>query len=82
MVGAARGIFTLLQATAVTDRWDTAHYGYLSGVLAAPMMLAAAVAPWAGAALAGPLGGYPALFATRPIADRPVGPLGSTGARS
>ena len=63
VVGAARGIFTLLQATAVTDRWGTAHYGYLSGVLAAPMMLAAAVAPWAGAALAGPLGGYPALFA-------------------
>ena len=63
VVGAARGIFTLVQATAVTDRWGTTHYGYLSGVLAAPMMLAAAVAPWAGAALAGPLGGYPALFA-------------------
>lgn len=63
LVGAARGVFTLLQATAVTDRWGTARYGRLSGILAAPMTLAAAVAPWAGAALAAPLGGYPALFA-------------------
>ena len=62
LAGAARGIYTLLQATAVTDRWGATHYGRLNGLLSAPSTFAAALAPWAGAALAGPLGGYPALF--------------------
>ncbi|MGQ0482830.1 MAG: MFS transporter [Pseudonocardia sp.] len=62
LTGAARGVFTLLQATAVSDRWGTAHYGRLNGLLSAPAMLAAAVAPWVGAVLAEQLGGYPALF--------------------
>jgi MFS family permease len=62
LAGAARGIYTLLQATAVTDRWGATHYGRLNGLLSAPSTLAAALAPWAGAALAGPLGGYPAVF--------------------
>ncbi|GAA4687384.1 MFS transporter [Pseudonocardia yuanmonensis] len=62
LTGAARGIFTLLQATAVSDRWGAAHYGRLSGILSAPAMTATAISPWAGAALAGPLGGYPELF--------------------
>ncbi|MCW0214509.1 MAG: MFS transporter [Pseudonocardia sp.] len=62
LTGAARGIFTLLQATAVSERWGTEHYGRLGGILAAPAMVATAVSPWAGAALAGALGGYPALF--------------------
>jgi MFS family permease len=62
LAGAARGIFTLLQATAVTDRWGTAYYGRLNGVLSAPSTLATALAPWAGAALAAPLGGYPGVF--------------------
>ncbi len=62
LAGAARGIFTLLQATAITDRWGSVYYGRLNGVLVAPSTLATAVAPWAGAALAGPLGGYPRLF--------------------
>lgn len=57
-----RGNLTLLQATAVTDRWGTTHYGRLSGLLGAPAHAAAALAPFAGAVLAGPLGGYPALF--------------------
>jgi MFS family permease len=61
--GAVRGVFTLLQATAISDRWGTAHYGRLNGLLSAPAMLATALAPWAGAALAGALGGYPAVFA-------------------
>jgi MFS family permease len=63
LAGAVRGNLTLLQATAVPDRWGTAHYGRLSALLAAPVTIAAAIAPWAGAALAGPLGGYPNLFA-------------------
>lgn len=62
LAGAARGLVTLLQATAITDRWGAAHYGRLSGIVAAPALAASAVAPWAGAALAGPLGGYPAVF--------------------
>ena len=62
LAGAARGVFTLLQATAVSDRWGAAHYGRLNGLLSAPALLATALAPWAGAALAQALGSYPAVF--------------------
>ncbi|WP_249265945.1 MULTISPECIES: MFS transporter [unclassified Pseudonocardia] len=62
LTGAARGITTLLQATAVSDRWPSRYYGRLNGLLSAPATAAVAISPWAGAALAGPLGGYPALF--------------------
>jgi MFS family permease len=61
--GMVRGNLTLLQATAVSDRWGTTHYGRLSALLAAPATIASSMAPFAGAALAGPLGGYPGLFA-------------------
>ncbi len=57
-----RGNLTLLQATAITDRWGTTHYGRLSDLLAAPATTAAALTPSAGAALAPLLGGYPHLF--------------------
>ncbi|MGX5210898.1 MFS transporter [Streptomyces violaceus] len=60
--GAVRGNLTLLQATAVTDRWGTTHYGRLSGLLAAPATMAAALAPFAGAVLVLPLGGYSQMF--------------------
>lgn len=60
--GMVRGNLTLLQATAVTDRWGTTQYGRLSGLLAAPTTAASALAPFAGAVLAAPLGGYPQLF--------------------
>ncbi|MGW7267050.1 MFS transporter [Streptomyces sp. NPDC054842] len=62
LAGAVRGNLTLLQATAVIDRWGTTRYGRLSGILAAPSHTAAALAPFAGAAVAGSVGGYPALF--------------------
>ncbi len=62
VAGAARGLFTLLQATSISDRWGSAHYGRLSGLLSAPAVFASALAPWAGAALAETLGGYPAVF--------------------
>ena len=58
LAGMVRGIVTLLQATAVTDRWGSTHYGALSGVLAAPLTFTTAVAPFLGAALAALLGGY------------------------
>ncbi|GHG01671.1 MFS transporter [Streptomyces albogriseolus] len=61
--GMVRGNLTLLQATAITDRWGATHYGRLSGLLAAPATTAAALAPFAGAMLAAPLGGYSHLFA-------------------
>ncbi|MFI9119705.1 MFS transporter [Streptomyces bikiniensis] len=60
--GVVRGNLTLLQATAVTDRWGTAHYGRLSGILSAPATTASALAPFAAALLAPPLGGTPHLF--------------------
>lgn len=63
LAGVIRGNLTLLQATAVTDRWGTTHYGRLSGLLGAPAHIAAALAPWAGAAFVGQLGGHTALFA-------------------
>ncbi|MDQ0402451.1 hypothetical protein J2S50_001000 [Streptomyces sp. DSM 40167] len=57
-----RGNLTLVQATAVTDHWGTTHYGRLSGLLAAPATTAAALAPFCGAVLAAPMGGYSHLF--------------------
>jgi MFS family permease len=60
--GVMRGIMTLLQATAVTERWGSTHYGHLSGLLSAPIMIATAVGPFIGAALASLLGGYAAMF--------------------
>ncbi|MFS8099349.1 MFS transporter [Lentzea alba] len=62
LAGVTRGIFTLVQATAITDRWGAVHYGQLNGLLIAPVMLTAAIAPWAGSAMAAWLGGYPAVF--------------------
>ena len=38
------------------------HYGRLNGLVSAPALLATALAPWAGSALADVLGGYPAAF--------------------
>ena len=52
LVGVSRGLYTLIQATAVSDRWGIARYGHLSSILSAPMLLASAVAPFAGAVLA------------------------------
>ncbi|SDY53883.1 Predicted arabinose efflux permease, MFS family [Modestobacter sp. DSM 44400] len=63
LAGAVRGAGTLLQATVVADRWGTANYGALSGIFAAPVTGAAALAPWGGTALAEAIGSYPAMFA-------------------
>jgi MFS family permease len=62
LVGLARGIFTLIQATAITDRWGPAAYGTLNGVLTAPSLVASACAPFIGAALAHVLGSYAHAF--------------------
>lgn len=62
LAGFVRGIMTLLQATAVTERWGPTHYGHLSGILSAPISLTAALGPWIGAALASVLNGYAPMF--------------------
>lgn len=49
--GLVRGIFTLIQATAITDRWGREHYGRLSGIMSAPIVIAMALGPWAGSVL-------------------------------
>ena len=56
VLGLARGAYTLVQATAVTDRWGPRGYGAVNGVLTAPSLVAAASAPFVGAALATLLG--------------------------
>jgi len=60
--GTARGVFTLLQATAVPDRWGTHGVGRLNGLLAGPALVAGAVAPAAAAAAAGYVGGLAVVF--------------------
>ncbi|WP_199435525.1 MFS transporter [Qaidamihabitans albus] len=62
VAGMARGILTLLQATAVTDRWGATHYGRLTGILSAPLTITVALAPWAGASIAALTGGYSPMF--------------------
>ena len=62
VLGLARGVYTLVQATAVTDRWGPAAYGTLNGILTAPALVASAIAPFAGAALAQLLGSYADAF--------------------
>ncbi|MCX0275082.1 MFS transporter [Nocardia zapadnayensis] len=56
--GLVRGIFTLIQATAVTDRWGATHYGRLNGWLSAPVVIVSALTPWAGTVLSAWTGSY------------------------
>lgn len=62
IAGMARGLLTLVQATAISDRWGTEHYGRLTGMLSAPVTVGVAVSPWAGAVIADATGGYPTAF--------------------
>jgi MFS family permease len=60
--GMARGMFTLVQATAVSDRWGPTAYGARNGVLSGATMGASALAPWAGSFLADHVGGFTTAF--------------------
>ncbi|MBT2489934.1 MFS transporter [Streptomyces sp. ISL-96] len=80
LAGVVRGNLTLLQATAVAERWGTGDYARLSALLAAPATVAGALAPWAGAALAPTLGGYPALFAVLAAASLAAAAAAALGA--
>jgi MFS family permease len=62
LAGAARGIYTLLQATAISDRWGTRNFGTINGIFSAPTTMATAIAPAGGALLAGWLGSYQAAY--------------------
>lgn len=60
-VGAARGAQTLVQGSAVADRWGTASYGAINGVFAAPLTLVGAIGPALGPLLAVATGSYSAM---------------------
>ncbi|WP_165962836.1 MFS transporter [Occultella glacieicola] len=62
-LGVVRGAFTLLQSTAISDRWGAEGFGTLYGIFNAPNMLAMAVAPWAAGFLTDVTGSYPTTFA-------------------
>ncbi|UAL29866.1 MFS transporter [Nocardioides rotundus] len=57
-LGLVRGLYTLVQATSVTDRWGPASYGHLNALLTAPALAASAAAPFLGAVLADAAGSY------------------------
>ncbi|MDT7620702.1 MAG: hypothetical protein QOF99_1603 [Pseudonocardiales bacterium] len=63
LAGAARGAHTLLQASAVADRWGTRAFGRVNGVFSAPITAAIALAPAGGTLVADRVGGYPTGFA-------------------
>ncbi|MBL1076908.1 MFS transporter [Nocardia sp. 2] len=56
--GLVRGVLTLVQAMAITDRWGATHYGRLNGLLSAPVVIVMALAPWAGTILSAWTGSY------------------------
>ena len=62
VAGSARGIFTLIQATGVADRWGLAGLGARNGIVSGAVMATTASAPWVGAALAAALGSYATAF--------------------
>lgn len=62
--GAARGALTLVQASAVSDRWGARSYGRLNGVMAAPITALTALAPAAAAVTATALGSYATMALT------------------
>jgi MFS family permease len=62
LAGAVRGVFTLTEATLVTDYWGPGRYAAVNGVFNAPLTAAGAIAPSIGAAVAAAAGSYPVLF--------------------
>lgn len=56
--GLIRGVMTLIQAVAITERWGATHYGRLNGLMSAPVVIIMALAPWAGTALSSWTGSY------------------------
>lgn len=65
VTGAVRGAQTLVQGSAVADRWGTRNYGSINGVFAAPITIVGALGPALGPVAAIAVGSYSttALFA-------------------
>jgi MFS family permease len=61
IAGMLRGCNTLLQATAIADRWGTSSFGSVHGVFIAPITAMAALAPAVGPLLVAQLGSYSAM---------------------
>ena len=61
VAGAVRGAQTLVQGSAVIERWGAATYGALNGVYAAPITIVAALGPALGPMAAAAVGGYGAM---------------------
>ncbi len=59
--GAVRGAQTLVQGSAVADRWGTQNYGAINGIFAAPITLIGAFGPALGPLLAVATGSYSAM---------------------
>ncbi|WP_229718137.1 MFS transporter [Microbacterium aerolatum] len=59
--GAVRGAQTLIQGSAVADRWGIQNYGAINGVFAAPITLTSAIGPAIGPLLAVATGSYSAM---------------------
>lgn len=62
VAGAARGLFTLIGATVVSDHWGPERYAALNGVYSAPLGVAAALSPAFGSGVAALAGSHTALF--------------------
>ncbi len=58
LAGAVRGAYTLIQASAVADRWGTRNYGVINGAFAAPITIVVALTPAMGALVATGVGSY------------------------
>ncbi len=58
LAGAVRGAQTLVQGSAVADRWGTQNYGSINGVFAAPITIVSAIGPALGPLLATSVGSY------------------------
>jgi MFS family permease len=56
--GAVRGAQTLVQGSAVADRWGIRNYGSINGVFAAPITAISAIGPALGPVIAVAVGGY------------------------
>jgi MFS family permease len=56
--GAVRGAQTLVQGSAVAERWGVRSYGTINGLFAAPVTIVTALGPALGPAVAAAAGGY------------------------
>ncbi|WP_110589556.1 MFS transporter [Microbacterium suaedae] len=62
LIGAARGVTTLIMASGISELWGPRHYAVLAGYLSTPVAVAGAVAPWIGSLTAEWTGSYGTSF--------------------